>query len=543
MKKKVLAFIMAFVFCAAVMSAAAVQPALAQEMEAADYSAIAGFWENADNAGETLRITEDGLFVYINGDMDSQGYLEYVDEYEDGNGRYDMYNREGVWLGGIYQDSENSIHMGNDDGVVFIRAEEDGQWEDTQDSICVLTTDLEYADLVPLCDDPSWNGGYYYADMSEDGLKIIVNCCAEIQGYEDATSQEYREAFVAMVSGGEVMDYQESQNQSLTEKFSYVIYDITYTTGANEDTRLWKMFYFQTDTHDYAFAYQMDADYAESMEEEYWDAVNSLELISVSYVQTGETEYDPSANGESLEDCIAFFDWWYQYGDLNAESICIFGDGTWVYYNALNEDGTGGYVFADGTFVASGTDVLQLYSADGSYVMDASLDEYGDLMLTPVDPDYDSIYADAAYIRASESVAYEAQPTGSDDDPSSNDDDPSVSGESLEDCIAFFDWWYQYGDLNAESICIFGDGTWVYYNALNEDGTGGYVFDEGTFVAAGTDVLQLYSADGSYVMDASLDEYGDLLLTPVDPDYGSFYADAAYIRASESVAYEAQTAE
>ena len=44
-------------------------------------------------------------------------------------------------------------------------------------------------------------------------------------------------------------------------------------------------------------------------------------------------------------------------------------------------------------------------------------------------------------------------------------------------------------------------------------------------------------------MDASLDEYGDLMLTPVDPDYGSFYADVAYIRASESVAYEAQTAE
>lgn len=407
MKKKVLALIMALVFGAAGMSAATVQTALAQEVEAADFSVIAGCWESADSEEETLTITEDGLFIYINGDMDSQGYLEYVDEYEDGNGRYDMYNREGVWLAGIYQDSEDSIHMGNDEGIVFTKTEE--YWEEAQDSICVLTTDMQYTDLVPLYDDPSWNGGYYYSDMTEDGLKVIINCCAEFEGYANGTSQEYRETFASMVSGGEVMDYQDSQNQSLTEKFSYVVYDITYTTGANEDTRLWKMIYFQTDTHDYAFAYQMNADYADSMEEEYWDAVNSLELTSVSYVQTGEIDDDPNTDGESLEDCIAFFDWWYQYGDLNAESICIYGDGTWVYYNAVNEDGTGGYPFDDGTFVASGANVLQLYSSDGSYVMDASLDEYGDLMLTPVDPDYDSIYADAAFIRASESVAYEAQ--------------------------------------------------------------------------------------------------------------------------------------
>ena len=41
-------------------------------------------------------------------------------------------------------------------------------------------------------------------------------------------------------------------------------------------------------------------------------------------------------------------------------------------------------------------------------------------------------------------------------------------------------------------------------------------------------------------MDASLNEYGELMLTPVISDYGSFYSDAAFIRESESVAYEAQ---
>ena len=280
------------------------------------------------------------------------------------------------------------------------------QWDGPS---CVLMSGVQYTGMVPLRNDSSWNGGYYYSDMTEDGITVIVNCCAANGTDADVYSSEYREVFAAMVSESEVRDYQDSQNQGLTEKFTYPVYDLSFITGANEDTRLWKMFFLQTDSHTYGYAFDMAVDFAEDMEEEYWRALDSLELVDLSDYAVEETDYDPSAEGESLEDFIAYFDTWYLCGDLNAESICIYGDGTWVYYNALNEDGTGGYAFADGTFVASGTDVLQLYSSDGSYVMDASLDEYGDLMLTPVDPDYGSFYADVAYIRASESVAYEAQ--------------------------------------------------------------------------------------------------------------------------------------
>ena len=152
------------------------------------------------------------------------------------------------------------------------------------------------------------------------------------------------------------------------------------------------------------YTFQMSADYAEFMEEEYWNTVNSLDLVDASGL------YDPSANGESLKDFIAYFDNWYQYGDLNAESIRIYGDGTWEFYNSLNEDGTGGYLFDSGTFMTSGKTALQLYSADGSYVADVSLNEYGDLILTPVVPGYGNFYEATAFIRESESVAHEAQP-------------------------------------------------------------------------------------------------------------------------------------
>ena len=43
---------------------------------------------------------------------------------------------------------------------------------------------------------------------------------------------------------------------------------------------MWKMVILQTDTHTYAYAFQMAADYAEELEADYLSAVESLELVS-----------------------------------------------------------------------------------------------------------------------------------------------------------------------------------------------------------------------------------------------------------------------
>ncbi|MDY3250250.1 MAG: hypothetical protein SOX32_07880 [Candidatus Choladocola sp.] len=502
MKKKALAVIITFALSAATMSAATVQPVLAQDTgsqtETADYLKIAGFWKNTDSGEEeTLTITEDGLFTYHTKETeDFQGYLEYVDEYGDGNGRYDMYNRIGIWLAGIYQDSENSLHMGNEDGTVFTRTEENGdttaeeQGEEAQNPTCVLTAAVQYTGLKSLYNNSDWNNGYFYSDMTEDGLTVIVNCCAANGEDADGMSKEFREEFAAMVSESEVTDYQDSQNQSLTEKFTYPVYDITFTTGANEDTCLWKMIFFQTDTHTYAYAFRMDADTAEYMEEEYRNAVDSLELMDISYNQTEEVDYDPSANGESLESFIAYFDSWYQYGDLNAESICLYGDGTWAYYNAVNADGTGGYLFDSGTFSTSGTSALQLYSSDGTYVAYVSLNSYGELMLTPVSSGYGSVYADAAFVRASQSVAYEAQDTG----------------DGYGDYIPEEDNYYE--DNYSEDNYYEEDGTGDYspyvYSEYSDPGETYYWYDGegGVMYFDGLDNIYIGSTDVYYIDDA-----------------------------------------
>ena len=103
----------------------------------------------------------------------------------------------------------------------------------------------------------------------------------------------------------------EEKNKKLTEKFSYPVYNLSFTTGANEDTCLWKMVYVQTDDHTYGYAYKMDIDWADEMLEEYKDAVNSLELTEILNTDNADTgtEYDPSAEGQSLEEFIAYFNY------------------------------------------------------------------------------------------------------------------------------------------------------------------------------------------------------------------------------------------
>ncbi|MGN0665619.1 MAG: hypothetical protein ACI4KF_03735 [Huintestinicola sp.] len=87
------------------------------------YACTAGMWR-LDGATDTASIEMDGFGVftmyYASGSVEATGYLEYVDEYEDGNYRYDCYNADGECLVSFYFDSDTQIHVGNDEGTVYI---------------------------------------------------------------------------------------------------------------------------------------------------------------------------------------------------------------------------------------------------------------------------------------------------------------------------------------------------------------------------------------------------------------------------------------
>lgn len=87
------------------------------------YACTKGLWR-MDGATDSASIEMNGLgnftMYYAGGVVEAFGYLECIDEYEDGNYRYDCYTLEDDLIISFYFDSDTRFHIGNDDGSVYI---------------------------------------------------------------------------------------------------------------------------------------------------------------------------------------------------------------------------------------------------------------------------------------------------------------------------------------------------------------------------------------------------------------------------------------
>ena len=95
-----------------------------EENYSAAYYRTKGLWR-LDGETDTASIEMDGntgfTMYYADGSVEVSGYLDIVDEYEDGNYRYDCYNEENdEVIASFYFDSDNQIHFGNDDALIYI---------------------------------------------------------------------------------------------------------------------------------------------------------------------------------------------------------------------------------------------------------------------------------------------------------------------------------------------------------------------------------------------------------------------------------------
>lgn len=99
------------------------------------YARTRGLWR-VDGMTDTDSIEMDGFgcftMYYASGAVETDGYLECIDEYENGDFRYDCYTAEGEWIASFYFDSDTQFHIGNDDGPVYLldmQAAYQGFWE------------------------------------------------------------------------------------------------------------------------------------------------------------------------------------------------------------------------------------------------------------------------------------------------------------------------------------------------------------------------------------------------------------------------------
>lgn len=186
-----------------------------------------------------------------------QKIMEFYDQQDDGRG--DLIPEE-------------------DDGRGDLIPENDA--EDSGTVPVLMGGGLPFTNMKNLESENYADGTYYYADVTEDGMTIIVNTVFAKDADTDVKELENYLTGCALNLGDsdlyEVVSV--SQDTDLTANFTYPVYIVEYTAGANEDTKEWTVFAMDTDFYTYLYGFCTAIDAAEDMEEIYQDIFNGLYL-------------------------------------------------------------------------------------------------------------------------------------------------------------------------------------------------------------------------------------------------------------------------
>ena len=190
----------------------------------------------------------------------------------DGNGRYDLYDGELGLINSFYFDSDTQIHMGNNNGNIYIK---EGSEADITPEIGVLVPKTRFTGLAQIENNYDFHGGYYYADRTEDGFTTIINSgFTNDFSAADETIEEYIGRCVDLIGKFEYRDL-EIQEATLD---SWPAYYLTWLEGENEDTRQWDALLVTTDLYTYIYAFDTKADYAEEMLDTWYEVLDGLTL-------------------------------------------------------------------------------------------------------------------------------------------------------------------------------------------------------------------------------------------------------------------------
>ena len=127
---------------------------------------------------------------------------------------------------------------------------------------------LPFTGMETVREDNYADGTYCYADITADGLTMLVNTVLAKDA--DAETDDLEQYLVDCARKLDETDIYElrsiTQDTKLTEKFLYPVYLVEFTTGANEDTVKWTVFAMDTDRYTYLYGVCTDMDAAEDMD-------------------------------------------------------------------------------------------------------------------------------------------------------------------------------------------------------------------------------------------------------------------------------------
>lgn len=182
-----------------------------------------------------------------------------------GDGRGDLIPEEQA-ADGAADGRENSAADGADAGMENRNLAD--QAADSATIPVLMGGALPFTGMETVRDDNYADGTYYYADITADGLTMLVNTVLAKDA--DAETDDLAQYLVDCARKLDETDIYElrsvTQDTTLTEKFSYPVYIVEFTTGANEDTVKWTVFAMDTDQYTYLYGVCTDMDAAEDMD-------------------------------------------------------------------------------------------------------------------------------------------------------------------------------------------------------------------------------------------------------------------------------------
>ena len=157
-------------------------------------------------------------------------------------------------------------------GTEYVRI--DAEEEEASIPIGALVSAPGFTGLTPVVTDNDFHGEYYYSDLTEDGLTMIVNCGIP-SGLVSYERDELISQFIELICDSEYRDLTVQE-----ETFgSYPAYRLSWLSGENEDTRHWDARLVCTDAYLYIYAFDTAADYAEEMAGTWQETLDNLDLV------------------------------------------------------------------------------------------------------------------------------------------------------------------------------------------------------------------------------------------------------------------------
>ena len=211
--------------------------------------------------------------------------IDFADRNGDGNSDVTMNFKDGgkellmVWFWDT--ESEQFVYQPEESQL---GEEDDGRGDLISDdgaAVPVLMVDtLPFANVETLKSEVHEDGTYYYKEVAEDGLVFVVNTVLPRDFGEDAQTLEDYLTGCALDLGEADASLLQSveKNDAYSEKMSFPVYLVTYTTGGNEDTREWTVFVMDTDYYTYLFGLCVTLDAADDVKPVYPDVFAGLYL-------------------------------------------------------------------------------------------------------------------------------------------------------------------------------------------------------------------------------------------------------------------------